>query len=257
MDFSEIKLRNIDFVVRYKTTVKRWKSSNLCHIIGITLSGSSFHDFGYQTFTLEKDCIYFINLKDTYTVENLEIGESLSIHFSTYEPIDTDSFYTKINNSKDITHILEKIETQKLLSSQDNNLLFSLFYKLCNEFDIIKNKQYFSKNPRISKAREYFDLHFTHKNCLEEGMKICSITQRRFNDIFKEHYLTTPNRYIINKKIEYAKKLLKSSNLSIKNISELCGFDDVYYFSKIFKKETLFSPSKYRNNVLGFSNNKN
>jgi len=56
----------------------------------------------------------------------------------------------------------------------------------------------------------------------------------------------TPNRYLVTRKVEYAKKLLLSKELSVTAVAELCGFSDVYYFSKVFRKETGIAPSLYR-----------
>ena len=48
--------------------------------------------------------------------------------------------------------------------------------------------------------------------------------------------------------IRLAKNLLSSGQFSVTQTAEHCGFSDVYYFSKVFKKETLCSPSKYIKN---------
>ena len=50
-----------------------------------------------------------------------------------------------------------------------------------------------------------------------------------------------------NLKIEYAKRLLKTKYLSVSQISEMCGFKEIYYFSKVFKKECGYTPSEYKN----------
>ncbi len=255
MEFSNLRVKNIDFVVRHKATLKRWNSSNHHHIIGIKLSGKAYHDFGYKNFTIEKNCIYFLNQKDKYSVEMLEFGEVISVHFTTCEPIDTDSFCIKVNNPEEIIRLIQKIETQKHLSSQGENLLLSIFYNLCNEFDKVRKKSYFTKDKRIENAKQYIDLHFNEENCLKKVVETCGITQRRFGDVFKEHYTVTPNKYIVTRKIEYAKELLKSENLSVSDISSLCGFGDIYYFSKVFKSETGVTPTQYRKSLKNVYNN--
>ena len=63
---------------------------------------------------------------------------------------------------------------------------------------------------------------------------------------FKEHYKITPKDYRQNHRILQAMNLLESSNLTIKIISEQCGFHDQFYFSRLFKKRTSLNPSEYR-----------
>jgi len=66
--------------------------------------------------------------------------------------------------------------------------------------------------------------------------------------IFKNAFATTPYRYLLDKKIELAKKLLRNTNLSVKEIAMRLRFADEYYFSNVFKQKCGKSPSAYRKN---------
>lgn len=57
------------------------------------------------------------------------------------------------------------------------------------------------------------------------------------------------SEYITSKRIQKAKELLADENLSIDAITELTGYNDYFYFTKVFKKTTGISPSKYRKNM--------
>ena len=52
--------------------------------------------------------------------------------------------------------------------------------------------------------------------------------------------------YIINLRIERASELLISTDSSVSYISAVCGYTDEFYFSRIFKKKTGYSPLMYR-----------
>lgn len=64
--------------------------------------------------------------------------------------------------------------------------------------------------------------------------------------IFKKLYGITPYTYLLNKKIDFAKKLFVDTNLSIKEISAKLCFSDEYYFSNVFKEKVGCPPSQYR-----------
>jgi len=64
--------------------------------------------------------------------------------------------------------------------------------------------------------------------------------------LFREHTSRSPIRHIINTRIAKAKDLLANSNLPIRQVAARCGFENIYYFSRLFKKETRRSPSRYR-----------
>jgi AraC-like DNA-binding protein len=57
----------------------------------------------------------------------------------------------------------------------------------------------------------------------------------------------SPQQYLINYRLEKARNLLKSTNLSISEISEQVGYPDPLSFSKIFKMYYKISPTEYRN----------
>lgn len=54
------------------------------------------------------------------------------------------------------------------------------------------------------------------------------------------------SNYILDQRIQYAKKLLSTTNLSIQQISEKCGFSGISYFHRQFKKLTNQTPQHYR-----------
>ncbi len=54
------------------------------------------------------------------------------------------------------------------------------------------------------------------------------------------------HRYVVNLRIAYALELLESSDRTLSQIAESCGFCDIYHFSHCFKKQMGVPPSKYR-----------
>jgi AraC-like DNA-binding protein len=70
-----------------------------------------------------------------------------------------------------------------------------------------------------------------------------SLTQ--LNDVFKSYTGMTPYQYCIHVRINRAKEILASGVSSVKEIAWNVGFDDPYYFSRLFKKKTGYSPSQW------------
>lgn len=67
---------------------------------------------------------------------------------------------------------------------------------------------------------------------------LLAVFHREFND--------SPGNYILNYRINIAKKLLRETSLSVSEISEKSSFTDYNYFSRIFRKKLGMSPSAYR-----------
>ncbi len=64
--------------------------------------------------------------------------------------------------------------------------------------------------------------------------------------LFQEYAGDSPMRHIISVRIERAKNLLDRHDLSIAEVAARAGFDNPYYFSRIFKQVTGMTPSGYR-----------
>ena len=247
MNFANLKIKDISCIVKYTTEKSHWRAKNRKnHIIGIQLTGCARHDFGYKDIILSQNTVFFFNQKDDYIVDVSEKGTAYSVHFTTYEPIDTNSFCKKINNPNEIIQLLSAIDRLFSPDSTSNLLTLSQFYKLCNLILEYNTAPYNKQYPKILKSKEYINFHFKDKDCLKKSVEISGVSQRRFNDIFKTNFNTTPQKYIINLKILNGKSLHKLDELSVSKISEICGFSDVYYFSRTFKAVTGMTPSEYR-----------
>lgn len=249
MDFENMKINNIEIVFRYiPQTMKFSVHNRSSHIIGTQMRGYAEHYFSDRCLSFCPGCLYFLNQTEDYDVDILEKGEAFSVHFTTSEPVTTKSFCLFPGSNAKIISLLDVMH-RRFLSASDEHLLTSDFYRLCSIFCDILHKQYQPKDKRIAAAEEYIRLHFTEKNCLDDAAELCTLSRRRFNDIFKAALDTTPNQFLTNQRIELAKKLLKLPELSIGDVAEHSGFSDIYYFSLKFKCETGMTPSEYRNSV--------
>lgn len=241
-----MKIKEIVGVVEYIPDKKEFDSKNRSnHIIGIQLSGNALHIFKDRNLVFKGNCIYFLNQKDDYDVKVREFGKAFSVHFTTYEPITTESFCMKIGNGESIVHMLEQIKYE-FLSKSGELLLLSHFYKLCAQLSSISEKSIYSSDKRIIEAEKYMRTHFMDESCLADASSQSALSRRRFNDLFKQYFHTTPNNHLTLLRISYAKILLKSGGMSVSQTAFQCGFNDIAYFSKTFKKHSGISPNRFK-----------
>lgn len=95
---------------------------------------------------------------------------------------------------------------------------------------------------------DYINAHFTENINLDDIAKTFFMNKYHITREFKKEYGKTIFQHIICKRINYAKKLLTTTDKSIEEISQACGFNDQSYFSKQFKKITGESSLVYRKN---------
>jgi AraC-like DNA-binding protein len=67
-----------------------------------------------------------------------------------------------------------------------------------------------------------------------------------FSSLFKKVFGLPPVQYLIQLRIDHAKRLLLDEERSISEIAELCGFCNINYFDKMFKEKSGFTPKDFR-----------
>ena len=98
----------------------------------------------------------------------------------------------------------------------------------------------------ITPVEEYIRSNFTKNITLEELSAISNRSVSYISKLFSVEYGISPKQYILDLRMNHAQKLLRTSNLSISEISTQCGFDDVFYFSRLYKSKIGISPSAER-----------
>lgn len=109
--------------------------------------------------------------------------------------------------------------------------------------------------PQIRQSGGDFDLEQIHATMqahvheqldLDTLANIAKLSKFHFTKKYKRLTGSTPINHFIHLKIQHACYLLDITDKSIREISEALGYEDSYYFSRLFKKVMGISPSQYR-----------
>ncbi|THF74320.1 AraC family transcriptional regulator [Cohnella fermenti] len=96
---------------------------------------------------------------------------------------------------------------------------------------------------RIQKAVNHILIHLHRQIEIDELAVIAGVTTPYFGTLFKKTMGTSAKEYINRMKINNAENILLSGEFSVQEAAYKCGFEDIYYFSKLFKKIKGFPPS--------------
>ena len=99
---------------------------------------------------------------------------------------------------------------------------------------------------QIKQAIEYIESHYTVAFSLQELSASIGMSPKYFCKFFKEMTHRTPFDYINYYRIERACDLLQTTTLSIADVGQQCGYNDLSYFIKIFKKYKNITPKQYQ-----------
>ncbi len=97
----------------------------------------------------------------------------------------------------------------------------------------------------ISDIRE----HYMEDISLTSLASKYNISMGHLSKMIKEQLQVNFSDYIASLRIQRAKELLRDDSISIQEIAEIVGYNDYFYFTKVFKKVEGISPSKYRKSM--------
>ena len=100
-------------------------------------------------------------------------------------------------------------------------------------------------NSLVENVKKYIDCNLNQRLTLQNTAMIFNISPNYLSQLFKKHTEIGFNEYVAQKKIEEAKRLLKQGNLKIYEIADQLGFENAFYFSRVFKKIEGLSPSEF------------
>jgi AraC-like DNA-binding protein len=102
--------------------------------------------------------------------------------------------------------------------------------------------------PRSKSAqvRDLIDAGYARRWTLPKLAAAVFVSPDYLRQLFRQEFGVPPMRYLLTRRIEVARTLLGMSDAPLREIAACCGFDDVFYFSRAFKKVMGLPPSEYR-----------
>ncbi|MEM7064171.1 MAG: AraC family transcriptional regulator [Cyanobacteria bacterium P01_B01_bin.77] len=93
---------------------------------------------------------------------------------------------------------------------------------------------------------DYIDAHLAEDIKLADLARLLDMSQFHFSRLFKQSLGVSPYQYLLQQRVERAKRLLKQTDRLITNIALDCGFNSHSHLSKQFRQLTGMTPKAYR-----------
>ena len=137
-------------------------------------------------------------------------------------------------------------DTRKLISLLD--VLETL--AATNAYDYLTDKNYgadFTQDEeRMKCIYHYIYKHFTEKITVKEIAAVANMTETSFCRYFKTRTLKNFTKFLNEIRISYACKLLSNTNYTVTAVCFESGFNELSYFTRLFKKSMKLSPQQYQ-----------
>lgn len=160
----------------------------------------------------------------------------------------------RINNPvhimhRDISADMEYIQrTLYRTDISDSEKLDLVAVKVCSILLLLKPqpKNSNSRNELAWGIRQYINENISGNITLESICEYFYISKSNLISMFQREFGYTPHKYIMDKRIEAAKKLLKNESLTVAEVAKRVGFEGEKYFYSAFKNVTMETPGQYR-----------
>lgn len=128
-----------------------------------------------------------------------------------------------------------------LLYCKASAILFEMLMLCAEKSEEDNSASYYARQLRV-----FLDYAVTKHESLDSMCKRLFISKSFAIKEFKKYYHDTPHGYLLNKRLELAKRLLSETDRAISEIAEVLCFSDAHYFSNLFKEKVGVGPKKYR-----------
>lgn len=150
---------------------------------------------------------------------------------------------------------IQSIEREYLMKdiyykTQLNNQISSFFINLSrikkSQKSYTLNPQFKTLEPKFKEIRSTILTGLSRNWNIESMANMANLSSSRFSFLYRSFFGISPKDDLLSERFNMARHLLKSSDLSITQVAQKVGYDNIYHFSKQFKKITHLSPVAYR-----------
>jgi AraC-like DNA-binding protein len=228
-------------------------------LILVTLDGKGSLYYRGKEYLLNKGQVVFISCLDKHCYSTFEknVWETLWVNFNGSE---SRSYFEMIYKNygpvinlnkvsdipKNMDQILKMLEYKDLrLDIINSKILVDILTELL--LDSLKvNTNEFEMPDTVKKAVAIIESSFNQPIDLDSLSREICISKFHLSKLFKKYTNFSPYEYLIKYRINYAKNLLKNTNIPIHAISLEIGFESVSHFIKIFHQYEETTPLKFR-----------
>ncbi|RFM29557.1 AraC family transcriptional regulator [Deminuibacter soli] len=157
-------------------------------------------------------------------------------------------------NDDEVTHLINKLirvcssgDTSKNIYADLN--MKELLIRLLQHQHLQQVKA--ETDTSCNQSRLHYVLHYIHEHLTEKILvdtlsRKAYLSRNIFFKWFREQFGITPLEYINRERVKLAKQLLAQPRYSLPQVSQLCGFTDVNYFIRVFRKTEGITPGVYQ-----------
>ncbi len=218
-------------------------------VSGLTyrISGNTLFESQGKKYFADTESFSYIPAQVEFSRINTD-EEMIVIHFYCHGDDENEiQVFNPENSSKFAGYFFDILKVWEESAPGYKHSCHALFYKMLEEMELYHTANPTNKKESIIKnSIVYMNSNFDNPLItISEIAEKSFISEVYFRKLYKEIFGISPVKAILQMRIEKARKLLATGYFSIKEVAQKSGFDNVKYFSTVFKREVGCSPSDY------------
>ena len=250
-DLSKLVVKTVSGVHRshYGPRERRDENMQINQLV-IRITGTT--EFRTDDAVYLSDCnhVVFVPKGCSYTMTSSGLTDSVWVDFQLYdngEPLVLSSY--EIQNVQELVAVFDRMERNRMFRKPAfRNYSMAALYELFARVEAQSGVKGASplKYKTIKPAIDYIEKHYNDPELNNLALaQAAGISEVYIRKVFNNVFGVTPARYITSIRMEKAKPLLIGGEISISEVAEAVGYNNIYHFSKAFKRVTGVTPTAY------------
>lgn len=229
--------------------------NRIWHGIVYKTAGESRYQFGATTLIARPDYLVYLPRGSNYVVDTLQPGSCIAVNFATVSDPGLGPFSVAARSAPQTGALFEKALRQwRQNAGEISHAILCTLYEILMHVEASLEPVYMPSG-HIDRLRPL--LEWLRQNQGDPALHISQLARRagmspsHFRQVFSAAMGMPPVQYLAALRMARAKELLLRTDDAVGEIAALCGFADVYYFSRAFRRHTGLSPTEYRRQAGG------
>ena len=246
----------------YEDSYHLWRSNYNSYLCMYLIKGKAKITSGSRTFLAKAGDLVYLDCYQPYGYDAVSELETIWFHFDgmgarqlnqAIQELDA-TVFTLNDNTRAVNYIKRIYqnyhqggqESEPVISSYIMSVLSELFPSSQNSV----NRQVSEQLGIVEQTMEYVKQHLNSELTIEILANQVSLSKYYFARSFKKETGYTPHEYVLKARINYAKELLRGTEMVLRQIALECGFTDESSFASAFKKYVGMTAGEFRKMML-------
>lgn len=218
-----------------------------CYGLSLATDGEIVYHHNGKDYVSDAGHMMLIPKGADYTWDCTKTGAFTLLNFDTDISLnDTEFVSIKVDEPQRYLRLHKKIEQLYLFHTpQYYAEMLSLCYSMIS--DLLKQSEHSGIYPILRPALALLENHLGDASLSNNRFaEAAGISEVYFRKLFHQCFGMSPHQYLVEARIKKAKTMLENGVDALEEIAHSCGFQNHYYFFKVFKEKAGETPSEYR-----------